>query len=178
MQPQLPIDVDPDTGVWTTDALPMLYVPRHFFTNNHIAAEEALGRDTYAGILYKAGYRSAYFWCEKEAKQHGIAGMAVFEHYLNRLSQRGWGRFRIIEADPSSSHARIELRHSSFVLAQPGKQGKLCYMFAGWFAGALDWVNDTAPDAARKGPPSHSEEVQCAAEGHDHCVFEVSPLTA
>ena len=44
MQPQLPINVDPDTGVWTTDALPMLYVPRHFFTNNHVAVEDALGR--------------------------------------------------------------------------------------------------------------------------------------
>ena len=55
MQPQLPIDVDPNTGVWTTDALPMLYVPRHFFTNNHTAVEEALGRDAYAEILYKAG---------------------------------------------------------------------------------------------------------------------------
>ncbi|SAL58520.1 V4R domain-containing protein [Caballeronia choica] len=48
MQPQLPIDVDPQTGVWTTDALPMLYVPRHFFTNNHIAVEEALGREASA----------------------------------------------------------------------------------------------------------------------------------
>jgi hypothetical protein len=48
-------------------------------------------------------------------------------------------------------------------------------MFAGWFAGAMDWVNDTAPDASRKGPPSHSREAQCAAEHHDHCVFEVSP---
>ena len=73
MQPQLPIDVDPDTGVWTTDALPMLYVPRHFFTNNHTAVEEALGLEAYAEILYKAGYKSAYFWCDKEAKQHGIA---------------------------------------------------------------------------------------------------------
>jgi predicted hydrocarbon binding protein len=175
MHPQLPIDVDPDTGVWTTDALPMLYVPRHFFTNNHVAVEEALGRDTYAEILYKAGYKSAYFWCDKEAKQHGLAGMAVFEHYLNRLSQRGWGLFSIVEADPASSHARIELRHSSFVLAQPGKVGKLCYMFAGWFAGAMDWVNDTAPDGARNGPPSQSKEARCAAEGHEHCVFEVAP---
>jgi hypothetical protein len=93
MQPQLPIDVDPETGVWTTDALPMLYVPRHFFTNNHAAVEEALGVDTYAEILYRAGYKSAYFWCDKEAKQHGMSGMAVFEHYLKRLSQRGWGIF-------------------------------------------------------------------------------------
>src|SRR6516225_12281646 len=123
MQPKLPIKVDPDTGVWTPDALPMLYVPRHFFTNNHVAVEEALGRDTYAEILYKAGYKSAYHWCDKEAEKHGISGMAVFEHYLKRLSQRGWGLFDIVEADPSTSHARIHLRNSSFVLQQPGKQG-------------------------------------------------------
>jgi len=105
MQPQLPIDVDPETGVWTTDALPMLYVPRHFFTNNHVAVEEALGREAYADILYKAGYKSAYHWCDKEAKQHGLSGMAVFEHYLKRLSQRGWGLFSIVEADPKAARA-------------------------------------------------------------------------
>src|SRR5699024_9495803 len=41
--PEMPIEVDSETGVWTTDALPMLYVPRHFFVNNHIGIEEALG---------------------------------------------------------------------------------------------------------------------------------------
>src|SRR4051812_34754834 len=66
MRPELPIEVDADTGVWTTDGLPMLYVPRHFFTNNHLAVEAALGRERYAEILYPAGYKSAYFWCEKE----------------------------------------------------------------------------------------------------------------
>src|SRR5258707_13693277 len=105
MQPQLPIDVDPNTGVWTTDALPMLYVPRHFFTNNHIAVEEALGRETYAEILYKAGYRSAYHWCDKEAKKHGISGTAVFEHSMTRFSQGGWGFFSIVKPDPSKSPA-------------------------------------------------------------------------
>jgi predicted hydrocarbon binding protein len=61
------------------------------------------------------------------------------------------------------------------VLAQPGKEGKLCYMFAGWFAGAMDWVNDTT-EAGKNAPRSQSKEVQCAAEHHAHCVFEVSPL--
>lgn len=48
-------------------------------------------------------------------------------------------------------------------------------MFAGWFAGALDWVNDTTPEG-RDAPRAQSREVRCAAEGHDHCVFEVSPI--
>ena len=65
--PQLPIEVDSETGVWTSDALPMLYVPRHFFVNNHRGIEDVLGADAYAEILYKAGYTSAWHWCEKEA---------------------------------------------------------------------------------------------------------------
>ena len=169
----------PNTGVWTTDALPMLYVPRHFFTNNHTAVEEALGLDTYAEILYKAGYKSAYFWCDKEAKQHGLAGMAVFEHYLKRLSQRGWGIFTITEADPSSSHARIELHHSSFVLAQPGKV-RQAVLHVRRLVRGRDGLGQRhrAGRLARRGRRLIPTRTQCAAEGHDHCVFEVSPLAS
>ncbi|WJF91508.1 DUF5943 domain-containing protein [Paraburkholderia bonniea] len=181
MHPQLPIDVDADTGVWTTDALAMLYVPRHFFTNNHLAVEDALGQSTYAAILYQAGYKSAWHWCNKEAALHGMSGMAVYEHYLQRLSQRGWGRFSLAESDPEHARARIELRHSSFVLAQPDKKGKLCYMFSGWFAGAMDWVNDaflSANAGAARRPRSYAAEVRCCAQGHGHCVFEVKPIAS
>ncbi len=44
----------------------MLYVPRHFFVNNHMGIEEVLGADAYAEILYKAGYKSAWHWCERK----------------------------------------------------------------------------------------------------------------
>lgn len=172
MKPQLPIDVNEATGVWTTDGLPMLYVPRHFFTNNHLAIEAALGRERYADQLYEAGYKSAYFWCAKEAATHQLSGMDVYEHYLKRLSQRGWGLFAFESSDPETGHARITLHNSSFVLAQPEAHDKLCYMFAGWFAGAMDWVGkDTGRDYV-----TTSREAHCAAEeGHDHCVFIVEP---
>ncbi len=176
MQPLVPIDVDPDSGVWTTNGLPMLYVPRHFFVNNHMAVEAALGKGTYSEALYDAGYRSAYFWCDSEARTHGLEGMAVFEHYLNRLSQRGWGLFSFIEADAATGHAKIRLDHSCFVLAQgvagaPQSEGKTCYMFAGWFAGAMDWVGE------KLGYDYHtiSSETQCAGHGADYCVFTVEP---
>jgi predicted hydrocarbon binding protein len=149
----------------------MLYVPRHFFVNNHMAVESALGRDGYADILYPAGHRSAYFWCDKEAKTHDLSGLAVFEHYLKRLSQRGWGLFDFIEADAEAATAQIALRHSSFVLQQPEKHGKLCYMFEGWFAGAMDWVGETS---GRK-IATVSRETQCASEGFEHCIFTVTP---
>ena len=29
--PKIPIEIDPDTGIWSTNGLPMIYMPRHFF---------------------------------------------------------------------------------------------------------------------------------------------------
>ncbi|NMG44149.1 4-vinyl reductase [Aromatoleum toluvorans] len=173
-QPQVPIDVDQETGVWTTDGLPMLYVPRHFFVNNHLAVEKALGRGQYEAVLYPAGYQSAYHWCSKEAARHGLGGVAVFEHYLKRLSQRGWGQFSFRDIVPEDTSATIILEHSAFVLAQPQVQGRMCYMFAGWFAGAMDWLSDEAGRTTR----ARCRELSCAGESgeHRHCVFEVTPV--
>lgn len=174
MQPQLPIDVDAESGVWSTDGLPMLYVPRHFFVNNHKAVETALGRERYAALLYGAGYKSAYYWCEREAATHALTGLAVFQHYLQRLSQRGWGRFSFLQVDPDAGTADVQLDHSSFVLASPDERGRLCYMFSGWFAGAMDWVTQHAAQPMK----AICVETQCAAEGHSHCLFAVRALPA
>jgi predicted hydrocarbon binding protein len=171
MKPQLPIEVNEETGVWSTDGLPMLYVPRHFFVNNHAAIEAELGRERYAQQLYEAGYKSAYFWCEKEAATHGLEGMAVYEHYLDRLSQRGWGLFEFESVDADTGHASISVHYSAFVLAQSEAHDKLCYMFSGWFSGAMDWVSKDTGCSYQ----TVSRESQCAAERHTHCVFTVEP---
>jgi predicted hydrocarbon binding protein len=174
MKPQVPIEVDEASGVWTTDGLPMLYVPRHFFVNNHSAIEGALGREKYSSLLYDAGHKSAYFWCASESTTHGLNGLAVFEHYLKRLSQRGWGQFSFETVDAASGRADIRLENSLFVLASPAARGRLCYMFAGWFAGAMDWVAEKSARPLK----TVSAETQCGAEGHTHCLFSVRPQTA
>lgn len=169
--PELPIAVDDDTGVWTTNNLPMLYVPRHFFLNNHMMVEGAIGRETYARALYDAGYKSAWFWCEAEAKEHGLQGFDVFHHYMNRLSQRGWGQFDVVGLDEQTGTGRVVVRNSAFVLGADAVTGRACYMFAGWFPGSLEWVGENL------GTPFSlkAEEVQCAAhDGSPHCTFEIT----
>ncbi|AMW81066.1 MULTISPECIES: DUF5943 domain-containing protein [Pseudomonas] len=171
--PQLPIEVDSETGVWTSDALPMLYVPRHFFVNNHMGIEEVLGADAYAEILYKAGYKSAWHWCEKEAECHGLEGVAVFEHYMKRLSQRGWGLFKIQDIDLDKGTASVKLEHSAFVYVY-GKVGrKVDYMFTGWFAGAMDQILEARGSKIR----TVAQQVYGGSEeGHDDGLFTVKPL--
>lgn len=171
--PEMPIEVNDDTGVWTTDALPMLYVPRHFFVNNHMGIEEELGPEVYADVLYKAGYKSAYFWCEKEAECHGISGVDVFEHYMTRLSQRGWGIFTTQAIDLEAGTCTVRLDHSAFVY-QMGQVGrKVDYMFTGWFAGAMDQIAQSLGYQVK----TQAVQTQCAAEeGIEFGLFEVTPL--
>lgn len=171
--PEVPIEVDPTTGVWTSDGLPMIYLPRHFFVNNHRAVEEALGWDAYARLLFAAGHKSAYDWCARAATASGLAGLDVFHLYMRRLSQRGWGRFTVLDVDADAARAAVRLEHSVFVLEERRKAGEMvCYMFAGWPAGALEWVR------AAQGRPIRlaGAEVQCAAQApHEHCLLETWP---
>ncbi|MAB98400.1 MAG: hydrocarbon binding protein [Pseudomonadaceae bacterium] len=171
--PEMPIQVDDETGVWTTDALPMLYVPRHFFVNNHMGIEEVLGAEAYAEILYKAGYKSAWHWCEKEAALHGLQGVAVFEHYMKRLSQRGWGLFKTEHIDLAKGTAEVRLEHSAFVYVY-GKCGrKVDYMFTGWFAGAMDQILEASGSSIRT---VAEQEFSASEEGHQHGLFIVNPI--
>jgi hypothetical protein len=170
-KPQIPIEVDEETGVWSTDGLPMLYMPRHFFINNHLAVEDALGRDRYAAQLYDAGFRSAWTWCEHESKRHGLAGIAVFHHYMKRISQRGWGQFDGAGIDPETCRGEVILRNSCLVLQEEDnpRPGPRCYLFSGWLPGALSWFRGETIDGTRLA----CEETRCAADGHEHCVFAV-----
>ena len=165
--PLVPIDVDPATGIWTTDGLPMIYMPRHFFVNYYTAMDRELGRDRHAALLYAASHKSAYEWATAEAKTHGLRDVAVFRHYLNRLSQRGWGLFTIDAISLHGASALVRVENSAFAL-QLGKTGHCeCSMFAGSIAGCIDWA---AQDAGHT-TSVRVLETQCLSQGHPHCVF-------
>src|SRR5882672_9063422 len=109
MQPAVPIDVDETSGIWRTDGLPMVYLPRHFLVNNHLAVEAALGRDAYRTILRTATAKSAVEWCEAQVREKGLDREATFSHYFQRLSQRGWGLFSIDELDVARRRGSLSL---------------------------------------------------------------------
>ena len=87
---------------------------------------------------------------------------------MKRLSQRGWGQFSVESIDPTIGRARVQVRHSVF--AVESKNAKTCYMFRGWFPGALEFVMGSRLKLT-------SSERQCAAEGAECCVFEVAPAS-
>lgn len=168
MQPAVPIDVDETSGIWRTDGLPMVYLPRHFLVNNHLAVEAALGRDEYRAILRPATAKSAIEWCEAQVRGKGLDPEATFRHYFQRLSQRGWGQFSVDLLDVPGRRGSISLRNSIFALEAGQGSGKpVCYMFEGFVTGAFSFLLGIAATAVECG------EIYCASDGrHDHCRFD------
>ncbi|WFU44652.1 DUF5943 domain-containing protein [Bradyrhizobium sp. CB82] len=171
MRPTIDIDVNEETGVWETDGLPMLYVPRHFMANVHNAVESELGLAAYKRVLDAAGSKSAYYWCKRQDEIGQFDGAQVFERYFQRLTARGWGQFRIETLDARAGSAIVTLKNSIYVLQNDGKADHpVCYMFEGFLSGSFRYV------AERQG---HSvgaiecREVQCEAMGFDNCRFEL-----
>jgi hypothetical protein len=170
--PAVSIDVDEQSGIWRTDGLPMVYLPRHFLVNNHLAVEEALGIQAYRGILHTATRKSAIHWCESAARTHGLEREAAFHLYFERLSQRGWGLFSVDRLDLEGNRGGLSLRNSVFALeCGANANRRVCYMFEGFVTGAFHFL--LGPEAGSK--RIKCEEAQCVAEGqHACCRFEFS----
>ncbi|MBR0663644.1 4-vinyl reductase [Roseomonas hellenica] len=169
-QPQVPIDVDPETGIWRTDGLPMIYLPRHFLVNLQKGIEAAIGVEAYRTILYGSSDLSALQWCREEARTHGLTPLDTFRHHLKRLSQRGYGLLEITALDAVAGTAVITIRNSAFALGYgPGTGRPVCSMFEGSFAGGMRFVLE---QAGHPGEPV-CREVACAADGHAECRFEL-----
>lgn len=165
-----PIDRHDESGPEAADGAPIPCEAFHCLEIRQQAVEAAVGRERYAELLYQASYKSARYWCDKVSRTQGLAGMAVFEQYLRRLSLRGWGTFSVIEADVAKGCADIRLDHSALVLAQAEVcAAKTCFRFAGWFAGMMDWIGENTGRPFR----TSCQETQCGADGHEHCVFAV-----
>jgi hypothetical protein len=174
MKPLVDIDVDEASGVWSTDGLPMIYVPRHFFINNHNALMNAMAPGAYDTHIHQAGYDSAFYWCSQYSARTGKRGMQVFEDYQLRQRQRGWGQLHFTNDSISTGLLQTELNYSVFVLEyQKHHDGPstatLCSMFCGWQAGAADWVSKDE----RLGLKFRCIETHCEAQGHASCRFDV-----
>ena len=170
MTPQIPIEVDPETGIWSTDGLPMMYLPRHFMVNMQKGIEQILGIETYRATVYASSELSAMQWCRAEGRTHGLSPVDTFRHYLRRMSQRGHGQLEFVALDEAAGSADVVARNSAFALGYgPDAGRRVCYVFEGSLAGGMAYVLEAT---GRAGKPV-CREIACMAEGHPECRFEV-----
>ena len=168
----VPVSVDPDTGVWTVDDMPMILVPRHFWMTVHSKMEKRYGVEENASLLFDSSCSAAFTWCEMQAREHSLSGTEVFHHYMEQRSRRGWGRCTVEFLDAAAGNARIRMTNSAYVYAFGPDAGRnVCYMFNGSLSGGMEYVTCDLGDRRKM----RCKELQCAANGATECLFEVRP---
>jgi hypothetical protein len=176
MKPNIDIVVDPDTGVWSSDGLPMIYAPRHWIVGINKEVEAALGREAFVSLMYRSSYRAAQHWCAQQAADFGITGLDLFRRYLSKSSERGLAQFSLLDDGLNAGSLKVEVRNSCYVLHhRQFAEGALCestqcFAFAGSFAGAANWLaKSNGMEEVFRGV-----ERECAAvTGAETCLLEI-----
>lgn len=165
----VPVAVDDDTGAWSVDGMPVVLVPRHLWVSVQAALEAGLGLAAAQDLFWQTSHAAAWTWCTRQGDRFGLAGAALFAHYVRSASRRGYGRMTVEQLDLARGTARLRVAHSVYVAEYGRNAGRpVCHVFSGSFAGGLHCASE------RIGLPGpwHARETACAAHGAQDCVFE------
>jgi len=131
------------------------------------AAEGELGTPKAADLLFAGGFTGGKLSGERYKQTLGLSIAEAVEFMCRMGGEIGWGRFRLVELDETTSRLVVEIEHSPFAagydeLAQSG----VCHLTRGVLSGLA---------AGLFGVEVRSDEVQCLAKGDPLCRFEIEP---
>ena len=55
----VPVNVDPETGIWSVDGLPMILIPRHYWAQMMQEVEAKLGLEEAGQIYFSGTYKGS-----------------------------------------------------------------------------------------------------------------------
>ncbi len=167
----VPVRVDPQTGAWSVDGQPMVLVPRHYWAFIQQSLEDGLGLEKAHELLSNPGYRAAKVWCERESATHGLRGGPLFRHYMQRMSERGYGAIRIEALDLEAGTADVRIEHSVYPAEYGLVNRCVCYRFEGPLEGSVEYCAATEGRTLKL----QAREVACVSAGASECRFDVRP---
>jgi predicted hydrocarbon binding protein len=161
---------DPRSGILRLSGQPAVIIRPEVIVNIQRQLEQTIGGSA-KGVMYLAGERSSKEGVAPvRAMSREPEGPLTFDaaKRMNAaFSLLGWGRAEVTLFD--SGHGRFTLRiaNSPIALAYGSSKKPVCHFLAGWAAGmGRDLI----------GRELLCEEVGCAAQGKDHCEFDIRPM--
>jgi hypothetical protein len=100
-------------GSLTLNGLPMILLPRHFFRYVIREVKQLIGAEAFEQMCRQVGYDGAVTFCEAFEKSHNCSPKEALIGYLNEMSIRGWGQFKIKRVDEINGEAEVWLANSA-----------------------------------------------------------------
>ena len=151
--------------------VPMILTPRWFFASIQKEIEKAGGLRLAKEVYYRAGFKSAYKYCRTQRRAKRLIGTETIREYLDSMSIRGWGRFKIIQLNEEKGRGVFRLYHSALAEEYGPKGRAVCHWVPGAMAGAIQEAIHTQ----RLPLEVKGKEQKCKAKGYQYCEFVVFP---
>src|SRR2546425_12091737 len=161
---------DPSSGILRLSDQPCLILRAEVIVSIQRQLEQTVGGSA-EGILYLAGERSSDSGVKVlRALTGGVSlplTMDGAKRIIDASALTGWGRTEIIHFDPDRGRFTVARHNSPIADAYGPSKKPVCHFLAGWMAGIGRLL---------VGKDLLCEELSCAAQGHDHCEFELQPM--
>lgn len=150
----------------------MILTPAWFFSDIMKRAVDQAGYDLAAKIYHDAGFDGAYRWGKLQVEA-GLKGRQIMEQYLGSMTNRGWGRFEIVDFDPAAGRGSFRLFQSAVASAAAPSERPMCL----WVPGALAGATQVILEHAGRRSTVAAREHRCLAQGAERCEFSVAPVS-
>jgi len=159
---------DPNAGVLRLSGVPCVIVRPEAIVNIQRQLEVTIGGSS-KGILYLSGERSAQDGMnplESIVPTGSPLTLANARRITDASALLGWGRVEISLFDPERGRLLLTVKNSPLARAYGSSKKPVCHFLSGWIGGLGRTLLEREVLC---------EETSCAAQGQDHCEFELRP---
>ncbi len=145
----------------------VLLMPRGTLMSILESAEDLVGPQGAADIMYNAGEHLGIKFAKQISERFNLTGEAIFRAYAQVVGVRGWGITEIKEVNLETGYARVTLKNSLIGSSMTQKHAASDAIVAGVIAGIFEFISKQKIVC---------REVKCIAKGDDICEFIAEPL--
>lgn len=163
---QLTIDAE---GTLSLTGMRVLLMPKGTLLNILESAEDLVGAEKTAEIMYHAGERMGLKFAKQISERFKLEGEAIFRSYAQIVGVRGWGITEIKESNIQEGYARVILKNSIIGTSMTQRHLASDALVAGVLAGIFEFITKQKIIC---------QEEKCIAKGDPICEFVCRTLAA
>ena len=114
--------------------------------------------------FFRGGFKGGYLSAENYKEQFHFDNKQIVEFMMKMGTEIGWGHFALQDFDLQKKQLRTIVYKSPFAQVYGKSDDGVCHLTRGVLSGLASFLfNENCVCA----------EIQCLAQGHEHCVFQI-----
>jgi predicted hydrocarbon binding protein len=114
-------------------------------------------------VFFRGGFKGGYLSAENYKEKFHFNNKQIIKFMMKMGTEIGWGHFTLQAFDSQRKRLRTIVHKSPFAEAYGESDDSVCHVIRGVLSGLASFLFNKKCTCA---------EIQCLAQGHEHCVFQ------